>query len=72
MALAALPEAAARISGGTTELRRSSVIYMTRTGTYSIAKARRVLGYEPRGRPERGHAPDRGVADGREGLLEPG
>ncbi len=47
MALAALPETAARISGGSTELRRSSVLYMTRTGTYSIAKARRVLGYEP-------------------------
>ena len=47
MALAALPEAAARVSGSTTELRRSSVAYMTRTGTYSIAKARRMLGYEP-------------------------
>jgi nucleoside-diphosphate-sugar epimerase len=47
MALAILPEIAARISGNSTELRRSSVIYMTRTGTYSIAKARRVLGFEP-------------------------
>ncbi len=47
MALAAIPETAAWISGGTTELRRASVIYMTRTGTYSIEKARRMLGYEP-------------------------
>jgi len=47
MALAGLSEAAARISGGTTELRRSAIAYMTRTGTYSIAKARRLLGWEP-------------------------
>jgi nucleoside-diphosphate-sugar epimerase len=47
MALAAIPEAAAWFAGGTTELRRSSVRYMTRTGTYSIEKARRELGFEP-------------------------
>lgn len=47
MALAALPEAAAWLTGATTELRRSSVLYMTRTGTYSIEKARRLLGWEP-------------------------
>ncbi len=47
MALAAIPETAARLTGSTTELRRSSVLYMTRTGTYSIAKARRLLGWEP-------------------------
>jgi nucleoside-diphosphate-sugar epimerase len=47
MALAAIPEAAAWFAGGTTELRRSSVRYRTRTGTYSIEKARRELGFEP-------------------------
>ena len=47
MALATIPEAAAWIGGGTTELRRSSVRYMTRSGTYSIEKARRELGFEP-------------------------
>lgn len=47
MALAALPEAAAWIGGTETELRRSSVLYMARPGTYSIEKARRVLGYAP-------------------------
>lgn len=47
MVLASLPEAAAWVSGRTTEIRRSSVLYLTRTGTYSIAKARRMLGWEP-------------------------
>jgi nucleoside-diphosphate-sugar epimerase len=47
MLLAAIPETAAWLTGSTTELRRSSVIYMTRTGTYSIAKARRMLDWEP-------------------------
>ena len=47
MALAAIPETAAWLTGNTTELRRSSVAYMTRTGTYSIEKARRLLGWEP-------------------------
>jgi nucleoside-diphosphate-sugar epimerase len=47
MLLAAIPEAAAWLTGSTTELRRSSVVYMTRTGTYSIAKARRMLDWEP-------------------------
>jgi nucleoside-diphosphate-sugar epimerase len=47
LGLAALPEAAAWIGGTDTEFRRSSVQYMARPGTYSIEKARRVLGYEP-------------------------
>lgn len=47
MVLAAIPETAAWLTGNTTELRRSSVAYMTRTGTYSIAKARDLLGWEP-------------------------
>ncbi len=47
LGLAALPEAAAWIGGTTTEFRRSSVIYLARPGTYSIEKARRLLGYSP-------------------------
>ena len=47
MALAALPEAAAWVGGTTTEFRRSSVSYLARPGTYSIEKARRLLGYAP-------------------------
>jgi nucleoside-diphosphate-sugar epimerase len=47
IALVAAPEAAARISGNPTEVNRESMRYFTRTGTYSIEKARRVLGYEP-------------------------
>jgi nucleoside-diphosphate-sugar epimerase len=47
MALVAVPEAAAAVSGTPTEIRRESMRYFTRTGTYSIEKARRVLGYEP-------------------------
>ena len=34
--------------GKTTETNTGAVAYLSRTGTYSIAKARRVLGYEPR------------------------
>lgn len=45
--LAALPEALARVSGEKTEVNRESMRYFTRTGTYSIAKARTLLGYEP-------------------------
>jgi nucleoside-diphosphate-sugar epimerase len=47
MALVAVPEAAAAISGTPTEIRRESMRFFTRTGTYSIEKARRLLGYEP-------------------------
>ena len=70
MALAAIPETAAWISGGTTELRRSSVIYMTRTGTYSIEKARRMLGYEPAVGLDEGMRRSRGVAA--RGGADPG
>lgn len=42
-------ELAAKLTGaGETYLNRGSVAYLTRRGSYSIAKARRVLGYEPR------------------------
>ena len=47
MALVAVPEAAAVVSGSRTEISRESMRYFTRTGTYSIEKARRLLGYEP-------------------------
>ena len=47
MSLITVPEAAARIGGTDTEANRTSMRYLTRTGTYSIEKARRVLGYEP-------------------------
>ena len=47
IALSALPEASAVVFRRKTEVRRESMRYLARTGTYSIAKARRVLGYEP-------------------------
>lgn len=46
--LAAVPEAAARIAGVHTDHKRSAMRWLARPGTYSIAKARRLLGYEPR------------------------
>lgn len=45
--LAALPEAAARISATNPEATRASMRYLARPGTYSIARAREKLGYEP-------------------------
>lgn len=45
--LAALPEAAARIGGTNTDSTRANMRYLARPGTYSIAKARELLGYEP-------------------------
>ncbi len=47
LALAAANEAAARVRGVETEANRATVRYLTRTGTYSIAKARALLGYAP-------------------------
>lgn len=40
--------AAARLAQRDTELNATTVRYLCRTGTYSIAKARRELGFEPR------------------------
>jgi nucleoside-diphosphate-sugar epimerase len=48
LALAQLNEIAFRFREGTTEVNPDTVRYMTRRGTYSIQKARRELGYEPR------------------------
>ncbi|MFC0040773.1 NAD-dependent epimerase/dehydratase family protein [Actinomadura rayongensis] len=39
--------ALARVAGVRSELNPVSLRYLTRTGTYSIAKARRTLGYQP-------------------------
>ena len=46
-ALAGGVSAAARAGGSQTEINAWGVAYLARTGTYSIAKARSVLGYEP-------------------------
>jgi nucleoside-diphosphate-sugar epimerase len=46
--LAALNEFAYRFREGTTEVNPDTIHYMTRRGTYSIEKAHRELGYEPR------------------------
>lgn len=48
LALVSVPEAAAAVSGNPTEISRESMRYLARSGTYSIAKARELLGYEPR------------------------
>ena len=47
VALVAVPEGVASVSGSPTEISRESMRYFAREGTYSIEKARRVLGYEP-------------------------
>lgn len=47
MGLITLPQAAARIGGTETEANRTAMRYLARSGTYSIEKARRMLGYEP-------------------------
>ena len=46
--LAAVPEAAAKIGGVHTDATRGAMRRFARPGTYSIEKARRLLGYEPR------------------------
>lgn len=48
VALARAASAAARARGSPTEVNAHSAYYLARRGTYSIDKARRVLGYEPR------------------------
>lgn len=47
-AIVAIPEALARMTRTPSEMSRQSMRYLARRGTYSIAKARRVLGYEPK------------------------
>lgn len=46
--LAEAADRANRLRGRVTEVNAISMRYFTRTGTYSIAKARTVLGYDPR------------------------
>lgn len=48
VAAATAMAAVARLRGRATEATPATVRYLARTGTYSIAKARRMLGYEPR------------------------
>lgn len=47
VALASAAGAVARVRGEETESGRTSALYLARRGTYSIAKARRLLGYAP-------------------------
>lgn len=48
LALAKSNELTYRFRSGTTEVNPDTIRYLTRRGTYSIEKARRELGYEPR------------------------
>jgi nucleoside-diphosphate-sugar epimerase len=48
VASAAVIQRAARLTPGNNEINPASARYLLRKGTYSIAKARRVLGWEPR------------------------
>jgi nucleoside-diphosphate-sugar epimerase len=48
LALAGAVTAAARLRGADTEANPTAVRYLCRRGTYSIEKARRVLGYQPK------------------------
>jgi nucleoside-diphosphate-sugar epimerase len=47
VALARGSAAAARIANRETEINEISILYLSRTGTYSIARARELIGYEP-------------------------
>lgn len=47
LGLAATAQAALKVAGVQSEIGLESMRYLTRTGTYSIEKARTVLGYEP-------------------------
>lgn len=47
VAIAAVVARATAMRGGASEVTPAAVRYLTRTGTYSIEKARSLLGYEP-------------------------
>ena len=68
VALAAAGSRALRLAGRETEAVPATVRYLTRTGTYSIEKARSVLGYEPAVGLEEGLERSRAWAEA-EGLL---
>src|SRR5205807_1760869 len=48
LASAGVIQRALRLAPGDNEINTASARYLLRTGTYSIEKARRVLGWEPR------------------------
>ena len=48
VALARGAAAAARIANSESEINETAILYLSRTGTYSIDRARELLGYEPR------------------------
>jgi nucleoside-diphosphate-sugar epimerase len=48
MGLVTLNEVGSRVAAVNTEVNRISMRYLAREGTYSIEKARRLLGYEPK------------------------
>ncbi|HEX8647814.1 MAG TPA: NAD-dependent epimerase/dehydratase family protein [Thermoleophilaceae bacterium] len=48
VALAAVTDRVMRLAGRTTEANAGAARYLARSGTYSIGKARSLLGYEPR------------------------
>jgi nucleoside-diphosphate-sugar epimerase len=52
VALSAIVDGLSRLRGRRTEVNPGTTRYLARTGTYSIEKARRVLGYEPQVTPE--------------------
>lgn len=70
VALSAVPELFGALTGSPTEVRRESMRYLARTGTYSIEKARSMLGYEPAVDLEEGmRRTERWLRE--EGLLAP-
>jgi nucleoside-diphosphate-sugar epimerase len=54
LGMAAVVQRAARLAPGDNEINTGSARYFLRTGTYSIAKARRLLGWEPQVSVEEG------------------
>ncbi len=68
LALAAAASGALRLAGRDTEVTPNAVRYLARPGTYSIEKARTMLGYEPAVGLEEGLERSRAWAEG-EGLL---
>lgn len=70
VAAAGVNAAACRLRGIETEVNPESVRYLARTGGYSIAKARRVLGYEPQVGLEEGMRRTEEWAR-KHGLLDP-
>jgi len=68
LALAGTYSHAVKLRGRRTEINPVSVRYLTRTGTYSIDKARRVLGFEPKVGLEEGMARTRDWL-AREGMI---